>query len=127
MGMQIVPQDLFPLIDRSKMPQVDDKLYNDLFMFLGERGMNFTGRLLPAELLHMHQEVDPDKARAIPPDKLIKPVLISLDLIIIDGNHRAYRHWLDKTHVPCIKIEASFPRCLREILEFPGTFEIPNK
>lgn len=125
MVMQVIPLDLFPLIDRSKMPQVDNKLYNDLFLFLGERGFQFTGKLIAPELFHMHQEVDPDKARAIPPDKLKIPVLASIDLILIDGNHRAYRHYLDKTDVPCFKIEASFPRVLKAVLEFPGTFEVP--
>jgi hypothetical protein len=125
MVMQVVPLDQFPLIDRSQMPQVDNKQYTDLFMFLGERGIQFSGRLLPAELLHMHQEVDPDKARAIPAEILKIPVLISIDLLVIDGNHRVYRHYLDKTHVPCLKIEASFGRAVKNILEFPGTFELP--
>lgn len=125
MVMQLVPLDRFPLIDRSRMPQIDDKMYNDLFVFLGERGLNFSGRMIPPELLHMHQEVDPDKARAIPELVLKIPVLISVDLFVIDGNHRVYRHYLDKTNVPCIKIEASFGRAIKDILEFPGTFELP--
>lgn len=127
MVMQVVPQDVAPLIDRSLMPQVDDKLYPDLFVFLGNNyGIIFTAGWIDANKLRLHQEVDPEKAKAIPDSILTKPILIAQDGFVLDGDHRAYRHDLDGTKAPFIRLEADFDRALKAVLDFPGTFKVPK-
>lgn len=124
LNLQFVPMDVYPLIDRNKMPQVDDKLYPDLFVFLGEQGMTFSAGIINPTLLKLHQEVDIQKAMNIPDHILGKPLLIAQNEFVLDGDHRAYRHFVNKTKAPFIRIEAEFYAAYNAIMKFPGTFEV---
>ena len=122
--MQFVPMDVYPLIDRSKMPQVDDKQYNDLFVFLGQQGMTFSAGIIDPTLLKLHQEVDIEKAMNIPDHILRKPLLLAQGNYVLDGDHRAYRHFVNKSNASFIRIEAEFYAAYAAIMKFPGTFEV---
>lgn len=122
--MEVVPMDVFPLIDRANMPQVDYKWLPDLLVFLGEKNIRFAAGVIAPTLIKLHQEVDVAKAMAIPDEILRIPVLVSKDYFILDGDHRAYRHWVNKTPVPFIKLEAPFTKAVRTLLSFPKTFEL---
>ena len=123
--MQLVPLDHGAMIDRSKMPQVDMKQLPDLLVYLGKRGINFRAGVSEPIKLRLHQEVDVAKAMAIPDFVLRIPVMLSSGLYVLDGDHRAYRHYVDKTLVPFIQLEASFTRAVKALLEFPATFTLP--
>ena len=122
--MEAVSLDVWPLIDRSHMPQVDEKLYPNLLVFLGQRGLTFTAGLISPTLLKLHQEVDPEKAKAIPDIYLSKPILSAWDDFVLDGDHRSYRHFLNGTQVPFIRVEAEFYTALKAVLAFPGTYKV---
>jgi len=124
MSLQFVPMDVYPLINRSKMPQVNDKQYTDLFVFLGEQGMTFSAGFIEPTLLKLHQEVDIQKAMSIPEHILTKPLLITQSNFVLDGDHRAYRHFINKTKASFIRIEAEFYAAYTAVMKFPGTFEV---
>lgn len=124
--MEVVPMDVFPLIDRGNMPQIDMKDLPDLLVFLGEQKLRFAAGEIEPTLIRLHQEVDVDKAMAIPDKILEVPILVSKDFYVLDGDHRAYRHYVNKTKVPFIQIEAPFTKAVRTLLSFPKTFEIKN-
>lgn len=124
MNLQFIPMDVYPLIDRSKMPQIDDKQYTDLFVFLGQQGMTFSAGLIEPTLLKLHQEVDIQKAMNIPDHVLKIPLLIAQDGFVLDGDHRAYRHFINKTKASFIRIEAEFYAAYSAMMKFPGTFEV---
>lgn len=122
--MEVVPMDYYPLIDRSKMPQVDLAALPDLMVFLGVKGFTFDAGAIHPTLLRLHQEVDVAKAMAIPEAILKLPILLAKDRFVLDGDHRAYRHFINNTMVPFIQINADFAKSVKALLEFPKTFEL---
>lgn len=127
MTMELVSLDVYPLIDRSKMPQIDVDQYTDLLIFLGNRGLVFSAGYIDATDLKMHQEVDVEVAKQLPEGKLKKPILISAGNFVLDGDHRGYRHFLDKTQAPYIRIHATFNQAIKMLFEFPGTYEVTTE
>lgn len=125
--MEQVPMDVFPLIDRSKMPQIDAKYYNDMFVFLGTKGYTFTAGYIDPQLLRLHQEVDVARAMQLPDHILKKPILLSDDNYVLDGDHRGYRHAIDKTMAAFIRIETSFAEAYKALLSFPETYEVKTE
>lgn len=121
--LQVVPMDVFPLIDRSKMPQINLNTLADLLVFLGEQKMKFCAGWIDPTYVRLHQEVDIAKAMAIPENVLTAPILVSRGYFVLDGDHRAYRHYVNKTRVPFIMIEAPFVKAIRAVLSFPQTYE----
>lgn len=121
--MEAVPLDVYPLIDRSKMPQIDFTAYTDMLIFLGARGLTFSAGYLDPSELKLHQEINVAVARQLPDDVLKRPILLSIGNFVLDGDHRSYRHYLDKTPVPYIRLHAMFHQAVKLLFEFPGTYE----
>jgi hypothetical protein len=54
---------------------------------------------------------------------LLKPLLVSSDLYIVDGNHRWARLMLDGwPHATCIVLSAEFDRAVRAVRTFPQAY-----
>lgn len=121
---QIVPEDVLPLIPRIRMPQIKTHDYAALLVFLGSKGIKFSAGYIDPALLKMHQEVDVDMAMQLPDSKLVKPILLAGDNFVLDGDHRGYRHAVDKTQAPFIRIEIDFNDAITALFEFPGTYEL---
>lgn len=122
----IVPKGDDGVIDRSKMPQIDDGNIPTLLAYLGSLHIGFSAGMIDPIKVKAHQAIDADKAKAIPVKWLRTPVLLSMEPIVIDGNHRWYRHILDKTMMPYIQIQDEWHQCLKYILSFPQTYEEPQ-
>lgn len=116
--------DVLPLIDRAKMPQIDEKAYTDMLIFLGQKGYTFTAGYINPGLLHLHQEIDVAMAMQLPDFILKKPLLLSSDNYVLDGDHRGYRHAVDKTLAAFIRIETTFDEARTALLAFPETYEV---
>jgi hypothetical protein len=121
MPLQVVPMDVFPLIDRSKMPQIHQDIIPDLLVFLSQRNIQFAAGIIDPQLIRLHQEVDIAKAMAIPVEYLIHPILLADDEFVLDGDHRAYRHWVNKTMVSFIKVRTPFVTAYQVVMEFTQT------
>ena len=79
-------------IPRLYMPQVDEKDLPSLtFALLNKFGSVKEG-ILDYRKLRAHQRVDRDRVNLMPPALLQKPILVSSDHFVIDGNHRWHAH-----------------------------------
>jgi hypothetical protein len=115
--------DVAPMIPREKMPQIDEKFYADLLVFLGSRGISFTAGFIEPDKVFSHQIVDVNRAVVMSKECLAKPVLLSKDRCILDGNHRWYKHKTDGSSVPFIGIETDFFDALNHLFAYPNCYE----
>jgi len=80
------------LIERSKMPQIKIKDYGKLEKYLADNKVGYRYTALPTRDLQFVQDVNHDIMNFLKnkTDVLDKPIIVSKDMIILDGNHRAY-------------------------------------
>lgn len=129
MSMETVPLDVYPLIDRSRMPQIDFEAYTDMLIFLGSKGLTFSAGFIDPSELKLHQQVNVAVAKQLSVEVLKRPILLCVGNFVLDGDHRGYRHYLDRTPVPYIRLHAVFAQAVRMLFEFPGTYmaDVENK
>lgn len=113
-----------PKVPRSQMPQIDERDIAKLIVFMTEAGYPVIGAGRSAAPFTYHQDVDWDKAKAMPDAVLGKPVLVTRANELIDGNHRSARHELDGTRTPFIKFDASFVEALDILATAPFAYEL---
>lgn len=113
-------------VPRPVMPQVDACDLTALCEFVTFRGCKIEDGKAEPDDLHFHQRVDFDRCKKMKKDTLKKPVLLSLDKYVLDGNHRTMRHKLDGTKVPYIMLCKPFEEAIALLMAFPGTYEYAN-
>lgn len=96
-------------IPRAKMPQVDEK---DMPRMLADAskdiGWEF-GTITPNSIAS-HQYVNHKRAVDMPLHWAIKPILVSSDNAVLDGNHRLYSYrWWNGDHKEMIVIRLNLP------------------
>lgn len=122
-----LPEDELPMVPRTAMPQVDEIYYPDMLVWLGDRKVSFSAGYIDPTTCHSHQLVDVAKANAMPEQLLVKPVLLSKDLCVIDGNHRWYRYLISKNwRMPFIQLELNFFEAIKLIEQYPKCYEIKS-
>lgn len=126
--MQILPlQDAIfhgaQQIPRDMMPQIDADRYDALFAWLAEQNVSVRFWYLAPEALSMRQDVDFTKVHALSNETLDKPILISNDLFVLDGNHRAAGHKLARSNIAAICIDLPFADAVELLLQFPDAYE----
>jgi hypothetical protein len=89
------------------MPQIDDKAYPALRLWLTDNAITFYQETVAPSELKPHQRIDVDKAIHIPPSVLAIPLLVSSDGYILDGNHRWYAH--EQANAVCKIIRIGLP------------------
>jgi hypothetical protein len=62
----------------------------------------------------------------MPPEVKSKPVFASLDLYILDGNHRWMLHYQERSRVPCYEIKLPFEDAIALMFAFPKTYALEN-
>lgn len=105
-----VPNEIRPIVRREHMPQLDVADYIPLLVALGEQNPynNYTAGWIDPHSLFFHQDVDPSRAQGLPQNSADKPVLISRDLALFDGNHRAWRKWQNHELVQFVRLNVLF-------------------
>lgn len=111
-------------VPRPLMPQVARHDYPALFDFAKQHQVDVLERkLLPCDV-HPHQRIDHVKAEQLDMDKLTKPILISNDAFILDGNHR----WWELNHlgmlVSAYSFGLPFDAAIKFLFSFPLTTTI---
>lgn len=110
-------------IARGIMPQVDEKDIPELVAFLRSSGVKVLKTCLNPRIVRGKQKVDRTKVRAIPAVVLSKPVLISSDLFVVDGNHRWMAAiWRGLASLDAYFIQLPFKETLEAIFKFPKTY-----
>jgi uncharacterized ParB-like nuclease family protein len=119
--------ELLPFyVPRPLMPQIDESDYPALFAFLQGKGIAVETVTLETATLKQHQRVDSFNPAAMPVDVLAKPVLISADYFVLDGNHRYVAHLhLGLETINCIRLDGlSFEDAIAALFSFPNTYTV---
>jgi hypothetical protein len=111
-------------IPRSVMPQVDEADYPELLKYAAQCGVGWTLRTFaPPTLLRPRQRIDGHKALAMhgkPEER--KPIMNSMDLFILDGNHR----WMDHVEygdpIRSYEFALEFDKAIGFLLNFPKAY-----
>lgn len=107
-------------VPRPAMPQIDEADYPALFDFADAQGVHWGRVILPPQIIHPHQRVNVDKARHMDDATLAKPILVSVEPNVLDGNHRWYAHKERNTPVPCVQFALPFEDAVKFLFSFPG-------
>lgn len=109
-------------VPRLEMPQIAGEDIPNLLVYLGDLGYKFDAGVMDPNAMQVHQAVNWDKARAITQHPLLmrKPVILTKEPAIIDGNHRHAAHVLMKSpKMGFIKLDMSFEDALVLLNSFP--------
>lgn len=107
-------------VPRPIMPQIDVADYPALMIFLFERNVLVKHVTCDPRTLRFHQRVSEKLVRRMSPEQEAKPILISSDLYVLDGNHREERHLEDGSECACIRLGLPFGEAIDILLAFPG-------
>lgn len=122
--------ELLPFyVPRPIMPQVDEKDYPTLVSWLlHDKGVDVTvNEACDPAALRAHQRVDRFHAERLPPGVLDKPILVSGDSYVLDGNHRWWAHvHFGINPIPAIRILRPFEEAIGLLFEFPGTYALAD-
>lgn len=110
-------------IARGVMPQIDAADLLALRDFLEDAGVTVEDVVLEPRAIRGRQKVDRAKVRGIPDAALDKPLLVSREPLILDGNHR----WLaavyrKRASVDAWRLVLPFNEALQAIFKFPRTY-----
>ena len=114
-------------VTRRHMPQVADDKLPDLLDWLAKRGIAAYWTWLPTHVVRHRQcpdLFDPayfvGKADGVQRNK---PILVSRDLCIVDGNHRHEDHnRRGLSRIYSIILDAPFNMAVEAVREFPGSY-----
>lgn len=106
-------------VPRRDMPQIDEADYPLLFEYLGQNGVGVEPRLFHPDELMIHQQMDRLSVATMPLETARKPVLVSRDHYVLDGDHR--EEWLLKEGVlvDAFVIGADFGEAVELLCHFP--------
>lgn len=109
------------------MPQVDLADYAELFAFLNDRGVLISFQHFPAKLFKLAQCVNELRASRNPA-QYRKPLLVALDMTILDGNHRWAGYFSDSPDVlvPCFRLNVGFQEAFDHVQAFGKTYRFKD-
>lgn len=108
-------------IPRPLMPQIEEADLTAFVQWAAWEGVAVLEVEREADALRFHQRVNMARVRTMPPDLMAKPLLISRDGYVLDGNHRAAAHKLAGSPAPCLEVQADFQDAMRLLFSFAGT------
>lgn len=106
------------------MPQVDEADLPQLVALAYVAGLAPCFDVVPPHALKAHQRADHRRAATIPSLLLRKPLLVSQDGYVLDGNHRRIGNQM--AHTPCnvIRIGLDFDKAIAWLFTLPFTYKI---
>lgn len=110
-------------VPRPVMPQIHYSDYPALAEFATFRGCRVHDGTADPMTLEFHQRVTWPDGKVVPMDQLNKPVLVSNDRYVLDGNHRLMRHRQLKKKIKFIMLDRPFEDAIALLMAFPGTYE----
>lgn len=117
--------ELLPFyVPRPVMPQLNEEDYHDFVAFLAMKDIAVDMIERAPDQLRAHQHIDPIKAERMTPDIREKPIWISADDFILDGNHRWLAHVMDNTPLDCLQIGLPFDEAIDVMFAFPRTYKL---
>lgn len=110
-------------VPRRFMPQIDEADETALTEWLAWKGVQVEPVTLDPDALHFAQHVDFDRVRSMPADCYAKPIWVSSDGWVLDGNHRATAHKLKGQPVDALRIDLPFERAVAALFSFAGAYD----
>lgn len=115
-------------VPRAEMPQVDDNYLTNLIE--AAENSNHLGcemDAVPPHSLKFHQRIDVNKAETMDLRVKMKPIIVSNDGFVLDGNHRLWRHLHDNDpYILVIRLNMPFNKAIPWLLALPFVWEIKN-
>ena len=112
-------------IPRKDMPQIDERSIPDLIAFMEREGVKVERTTMPPRLAKPRQRMAETIDHVFPPipPALAKPVLVSKDNFIIDGDHH-WATWIRFKYpaMPIIRFDRNFDEMLELLRRFPETY-----
>jgi hypothetical protein len=105
------------------MPQVDIDDYPALLTWALWQSISYSDETRDPHTLKAHQRVNWQRVATMPDEIYKRPILISADGFILDGNHRAAAHRQRGEPVSCIVLGVPFFHALGVLYSFAGTTE----
>lgn len=110
-------------IPREIMPQVDETDLPELISFLRDNRVVVRFERLKPEHVQLHQRVEKHLIDNFDPVLLTKPVLVSREPFVLDGNHRRMDHVIHHSPwMPTYRIMLEFECAIGAIFSFPKTY-----
>jgi hypothetical protein len=112
-------------IPRTQMPQIDKAhLFTFRDWLMSHHGIRVRAGTIPASMVKPRQ-CGPYSI-VTTPETLRKPVLISRDYWIVDGNNRWYTHNVKKAIMPYWQLPCDFEEAFELMFAFPHTYVSTN-
>lgn len=123
----IVPYTRIPPIhkcrERKFMPQLDITNYGEFLSFCETRGVKYQRLMLPPHSMKSIQCIGPWYSAPITEAILSKPVILSAEHIVMDGNTRWHMHVrANSLAIPSYRLALDFVSALHFMLEFPKAY-----
>lgn len=111
-------------IPRDHMPQVDEADLPQLVALAYVAGLSPCFDVVSPNALRAHQRADHKRAATIPPMLLRKPLLVSVDGYVLDGNHRRMGNMMHKQPCNVIRIGLPFDKAIAWLFTLPFTYKL---
>ncbi len=107
-------------VPRAKMPQIDADKIPALLEYLTAQGVAFEHVQLDPHKCSMRQHVVLDHARFVELIHPRWPAIVSIEPVVLDGNHRC--QWDKEVGAPldAIQIKLEFEAAIEVLFKFPG-------
>lgn len=109
-------------VPRPEMPQIDESDLERFIDFALLQGVGITHAKRCPTTLRAHQRIDLDHALNMPPEVAAKPVVVSADGYVLDGNHRWFFHARQGTDLNVIEVDLPFEEAIRLMFAYPATY-----
>lgn len=109
-------------VPRRDMPQVDEGDMLDLISYITKQKCHIVTELVGPDRLLFHQRVDESCVPPIDSPLMNKPLLVSAEGYVLDGNHRATAHKRYGTRPVVLRLHADFTDAMRLLFSFPKTY-----
>ena len=114
-------------VPRRFMPQIDEADYTALIEWLMWKRIEFSQSTMNCDQIQFRQHVDFNKVHTMPPENFNKPIWVSMDGVVLDGNHRAMAHKIANQPVDCIVIGLPFAAAVGALFSFRGTYDYAQR
>lgn len=110
-------------IPRGLMPQIDWPDYGALFAYLTAHQEKPFFAMRPLTELHAHQRINKQIAGRMSDEEFKRPILVSADSFILDGNHRWLSHVLRGWNtIATVNLELNFDEAIKCLCQFPKAY-----
>lgn len=120
-------EDLPFYVPRPVMPQLDEAAYPGFLALCADKGIAVTRETVDPATLRNHQRIDTIHAAQMPEAVRAKPILVSADGFILDGNHRWALHRKLGLPVACLRVALPFEQAVALLFSDPDTYDLADK